>query len=102
MDCCATGCPRCTSTAFASTLPRPSARGLRADARLLTAFFETIHQDPVISQAKLIAEPWDTGPGGYQVGNFPALWADWNGKYRDAVRRFWSGDDGHVAERPTG
>ena len=54
----------------------------------LAAFFDLIHQDPVISQVKLIAEPWDLGPGGYQVGNFPVLWTEWNGKYRDCVRRF--------------
>src|SRR4030065_769248 len=52
----------------------------------LGAFFDIIHQDPIISQVKLIAEPWDLGEGGYQVGNFPVLWAEWNGKYRDAVR----------------
>jgi glycogen operon protein len=55
----------------------------------LSAFFDTIHQDPVLSQAKLIAEPWDVGPGGYQVGNFPVLWAEWNGIYRDTIRDFW-------------
>jgi isoamylase len=55
----------------------------------LSTFFDTIHQDPVLSQVKLIAEPWDVGPGGYQVGNFPVLWAEWNGLYRDAVRDFW-------------
>jgi glycogen operon protein len=55
----------------------------------LSAFFDTIHQDPVLSQVKLIAEPWDVGPGGYQVGNFPVLWAEWNGLYRDTVRDFW-------------
>jgi glycogen operon protein len=55
----------------------------------LSAFFDTIHQDPVLSQVKLIAEPWDVGPGGYQVGNFPVLWAEWNGIYRDMVRDFW-------------
>ena len=55
----------------------------------LSTFFDTIHQDPVISQVKLIAEPWDVGPGGYQVGNFPVLWAEWNGIYRDTVRDFW-------------
>jgi glycogen operon protein len=55
----------------------------------LSAFFDTIHQDPVISQVKLIAEPWDVGPGGYQVGNFPVLWAEWNGIYRDTMRDFW-------------
>jgi glycogen operon protein len=56
----------------------------------LGAFFDIIHQDPVISQVKLIAEPWDLGEGGYQVGNFPVLWTEWNGKYRDAVREFWN------------
>jgi isoamylase len=64
----------------------------------LSAFFDIINQDPVISQVKLIAEPWDVGEGGYQVGKFPALWAEWNGKYRDAVRRYWKGDSGLVAE----
>jgi isoamylase len=67
----------------------------------LGAFFDIIHQDPVISQVKLIAEPWDLGPGGYQVGNFPVLWSEWNGKYRDCVRRFWKGDGGTVAELAT-
>jgi isoamylase len=62
------------------------------------AFFELIHQDPIISQVKLIAEPWDIGEGGYQIGNFPVLWAEWNGRYRDAVRRFWKGDAGLVDE----
>jgi glycogen operon protein len=55
----------------------------------LSAFFDTIHQDPVLSQVKLIAEPWDVGPGGYQVGNFPVLWTEWNGIYRDTMRDFW-------------
>jgi isoamylase len=64
----------------------------------LGAFFDIIHQDPVISQVKLIAEPWDLGEGGYQVGNFPVLWAEWNGIYRDTVRRFWRGDDGLVSD----
>jgi isoamylase len=64
----------------------------------LHAFFEIVHQDPVISQVKLIAEPWDVGEGGYQVGNFPILWAEWNGKYRDAVRTFWKGDEGKIGE----
>jgi glycogen operon protein len=59
------------------------------DVDRLSAFFDTIHQDPVLSQVKLIAEPWDVGPGGYQVGNFPVLWSEWNGIYRDAVRDFW-------------
>jgi glycogen operon protein len=58
----------------------------------LSAFFDVIHQDPVLSQVKLIAEPWDVGPGGYQVGNFPILWSEWNGIYRDAMRDFWRGE----------
>jgi isoamylase len=64
----------------------------------LSAFFDVIHQDPVISQVKLIAEPWDVGEGGYQVGNFPVLWAEWNGKYRDTVRAYWRGDPGTLGE----
>jgi glycogen operon protein len=64
----------------------------------LSTFFAILHQDPVLSQVKLIAEPWDVGPGGYQVGNFPNGWAEWNGRYRDAVRRFWRGDAGVVPE----
>jgi isoamylase len=68
------------------------------DVDRLSAFFDIIHQDPVISQVKLIAEPWDVGEGGYQVGNFPVLWTEWNGKYRDSVRRYWKGDDSLVAE----
>ncbi|MBI4611071.1 MAG: glycogen debranching protein GlgX [Candidatus Rokubacteria bacterium] len=67
------------------------------DVDRLGAFFDIIHQDPVISQVKLIAEPWDLGEGGYQVGNFPVLWAEWNDQYRDTVRRFWRGDDGQAA-----
>src|SRR5438093_3815244 len=67
----------------------------------LAAFFDIIHQDPVLSQVKLIAEPWDLGEGGYQVGNFPVLWTEWNGKYRDTVRRFWRGDAGTVSELAT-
>jgi glycogen operon protein len=67
----------------------------------LGAFFDIIQQDPVLSQVKLIAEPWDVGPGGYQVGNFPVLWTEWNGKYRDCVRRFWKGDGGLVNELAT-
>ena len=61
------------------------------DVDRLGAFFDTIHQDPVLSQVKLIAEPWDVGPGGYQVGNFPVLWSEWNGIYRDTMRDFWRG-----------
>ena len=64
----------------------------------LGTFFDIIQQDPVLSQAKLIAEPWDVGPGGYQVGNFPVGWAEWNDKYRDTARRFWRGDPGQVPE----
>jgi glycogen operon protein len=67
----------------------------------LGAFFDIIHQDPVLSQVKLIAEPWDVGPGGYQVGNFPVLWTEWNGKYRDSVRRFWKGDGATASEFAT-
>jgi glycogen operon protein len=67
----------------------------------LGAFFDIIHQDPIISQVKLIAEPWDLGEGGYQVGNFPILWSEWNGKYRDCVRKFWKGDGGVVSEFAT-
>lgn len=64
----------------------------------LGAFFDIIHQDPVLSQVKLIAEPWDLGPDGYQVGKFPVGWSEWNGKYRDCLRRFWKGDGGTVSE----
>jgi isoamylase len=64
----------------------------------LSSFFDVIHQDPVISRVKLIAEPWDVGEGGYQVGNFPVLWAEWNGKYRDTVRAWWRGDPGRLGE----
>jgi glycogen operon protein len=67
----------------------------------LGAFFDIIAQDPILSQVKLIAEPWDVGPGGYQVGNFPPGWTEWNGKYRDTVRRFWKGDGGLVSEFAT-
>jgi isoamylase len=71
----------------------------------LSAFFDLIQQDPVVSQVKLIAEPWDVGEGGYQVGNFPPLWSEWNGKYRDTVRDFWRGQPatlGEFASRLTG
>ncbi|MEV4754898.1 glycogen debranching protein GlgX [Micromonospora sp. NPDC049559] len=64
----------------------------------LSTFFEVVQQDPVVSQAKLIAEPWDVGPGGYQVGNFPPLWTEWNGKFRDTVRDFWRGEPATLAE----
>ena len=64
----------------------------------LGAFFDIIHQDPTLSQVKLIAEPWDLGEGGYQVGNFPVLWSEWNGRYRDCVRDYWRGSDQGIAE----
>jgi isoamylase len=75
------------------------------DVDRLSAFFDLIQQDPVVSQVKLIAEPWDVGQGGYQVGNFPPLWSEWNGKYRDTVRDFWRGEHatlGEFASRLTG
>jgi glycogen operon protein len=68
------------------------------DVNKLGAFFDTIHQDPTLADVKLIAEPWDIGDGGYQVGNFPVLWAEWNGRYRDTVRRFWKGDSGQLSD----
>jgi isoamylase len=64
----------------------------------LSAFFDIMQQDPTLAKVKLIAEPWDVGPGGYQVGNFPVRWTEWNGKYRDTVRRFWRGEPGQVSE----
>jgi isoamylase len=75
------------------------------DVDRLATFFELVQQDPVVSQVKLIAEPWDVGPGGYQVGNFPPQWTEWNGKYRDTVRDFWRGEPqalGEFASRLTG
>jgi len=75
------------------------------DVDRLAAFFDLIQQDPVVSQVKLIAEPWDVGEGGYQVGNFPPLWSEWNGKYRDTVRDYWRGNEqtlGEFASRFTG
>ena len=68
------------------------------DVDRLSAFFDIIHQDPVLSEMKLIAEPWDVGEGGYQVGNFPPLWSEWNGKFRDTVRDYWRGADSALAE----
>jgi glycogen operon protein len=68
------------------------------DVDRLSAFFDIVQQDPVISQVKLIAEPWDVGPGGYQVGNFPPLWTEWNGQFRDTVRDFWRGEPGTLGE----
>jgi glycogen operon protein len=85
---------------FRFDLASALARELHAVDKL-GAFFDIIHQDPVLSQVKLIAEPWDLGEGGYQVGNFPSKWTEWNGKYRDAVRRFWRGDGGGVSELAT-
>jgi glycogen operon protein len=82
---------------FRFDLAAALARGLH-EADRLSAFFEIIHQDPVLSQVKLIAEPWDVGAGGYQVGAFPVLWTEWNGRFRDTIRRFWRGDSGQVAE----
>src|SRR2546428_12016909 len=70
----------------------------------LSAFFDIIHQDPVLSRVKLVAEPWDVGDGGYQVGNFPVRWAEWNGGFRDTVRDYWRGVTGvrDLAYRLTG
>ncbi|HEY7050170.1 MAG TPA: glycogen debranching protein GlgX [Jatrophihabitantaceae bacterium] len=82
---------------FRFDLASALARSLH-DVDRLSAFFDTIYQDPVISQAKLIAEPWDVGAGGYQVGNFPPLWTEWNGKYRDTVREFWGHGSGGVRD----
>jgi isoamylase len=78
---------------LASTLAREQHHVAR-----LSSFFDAIHQDPVLSTVKLIAEPWDVGEGGYQVGNFPILWAEWNDKYRDTVRSYWRGDPGRMAD----
>lgn len=85
---------------FRFDLASALARELHAVDKL-GAFFDIIHQDPVISQVKLIAEPWDLGEGGYMVGNFPTQWSEWNGKYRDIVRSFWKGDGGVVSEFAT-
>jgi len=82
---------------FRFDLASALARGLYEVAQL-SNFLDTIHQDPIISQVKLIAEPWDIGEGGYQVGNFPVQWAEWNDRYRDCVRKFWKGDESQVAE----
>jgi isoamylase len=82
---------------FRFDLASSLARELHAVSKL-SPFFDVIHQDPVISQTKLIAEPWDVGEGGYQVGNFPVLWCEWNGRYRDTVRRYWKGDEGQISD----
>jgi glycogen operon protein len=89
---------------FRFDLASALARELHA-VHKLSSFFDVIHQDPVISQVKLIAEPWDIGEGGYQVGNFPPGWTEWNGKYRDCIRDYWRGADsmlGEFAQRFTG
>jgi glycogen operon protein len=85
---------------FRFDLASALARELHAVDKL-GAFFDIIGQDPVLSRVKLIAEPWDLGEGGYQVGNFPVGWTEWNGKYRDSVRSFWRGDDGQVSQLAT-
>ena len=85
---------------FRFDLASALARELYAVDRL-SSFFDVIQQDPVISRVKLIAEPWDVGDGGYQVGNFPPGWAEWNGQYRDTVRRFWRGDRGVLPDLAT-
>jgi isoamylase len=85
---------------FRFDLASALARELHAVNRL-SAFFDVIAQDPTVSRVKLIAEPWDVGEGGYQVGNFPPGWTEWNGRYRDAVRRFWRGDAGMLPELAT-
>ncbi len=82
---------------FRFDLASALARELHAVDRL-GAFFDIIHQDPVLSQVKLIAEPWDLGEGGYQVGNFPVGWTEWNGKYRDTMRAYWKGDGGLIGD----
>ncbi len=82
---------------FRFDLAASLARELHEVSRL-AAFFDIIHQDPILSQVKLIAEPWDVGEGGYHVGNFPVLWSEWNGKYRDCVRSYWKGDDSQIGE----
>jgi glycogen operon protein len=82
---------------FRFDLASALARGLH-EVDMLSSFLNIVHQDPVLSRVKLIAEPWDVGDGGYQVGNFPVRWAEWNGKYRDAMRRYWKGDGGVASE----
>ena len=87
----------CHVDGFRFDLASTLARELH-DVDKLSGFFDIIHQDPVLSQVKLIAEPWDVGDGGYQVGNFPIGWAEWNGKYRDCLRSYWKGDDSQIGE----
>ncbi|MDT5026412.1 MAG: isoamylase, partial [Micromonosporaceae bacterium] len=94
---------KCHVDGFRFDLAATLARELY-DVDRLSAFFDIIHQDPFLSQVKLIAEPWDVGPGGYQVGNFPILWTEWNGEYRDSIRDFWRGQTSaaEFAQRFTG
>jgi len=87
----------CHVDGFRFDLASTLARELH-DVDKLSGFFDIIHQDPVLSRVKLIAEPWDVGDGGYQVGNFPIGWAEWNGKYRDCIRSYWKGDDSRIGE----
>lgn len=87
----------CHVDGFRFDLASTLARELH-DVSKLSGFFDIIHQDPVLSRVKLIAEPWDVGDGGYQVGNFPIGWAEWNGKYRDCIRSYWKGDESQIAE----
>lgn len=87
----------CHVDGFRFDLASTLARELHAVDKL-SGFFDIIHQDPVLNSVKLIAEPWDVGDGGYQVGNFPVGWAEWNGKYRDCTRSYWKGDDSQVGE----
>jgi isoamylase len=87
----------CHVDGFRFDLASALARELHAVDKL-SGFFDIIHQDPVLQRVKLIAEPWDVGDGGYQVGNFPVGWAEWNGKYRDCIRSYWKGDDSQIAE----
>ena len=72
------------------------------EINMLSSFFQVIQQDPVLSQVKLIAEPWDVGPGGYQIGSFPWQWTEWNGRFRDTTRRYWRGDPGVIGDLATG
>jgi isoamylase len=83
---------------FRFDLAAALARGTDGDVDRISAFFAVVHQDPVLSRTKLIAEPWDVGRGGYQIGNFPILWTEWNGRFRDTVRAFWRGERRAVAD----
>jgi glycogen operon protein len=83
---------------FRFDLASALARATDGDVERISSFFAVVHQDPVLSRIKLIAEPWDVGAGGYQVGNFPILWSEWNGRFRDTVRAFWRGDRSALAD----